>query len=147
MVLLALVPIAGAQLVISEIMYNPDVPPGVAVADNDDLEFIEFHNIGGVPLDLSGSKLAGIPAFEFAAGTIIAPGELIVIVSNEAAFRQRYGIGFPVVGEYEGRLSNNGEDVELLDAANQMIARVPYDDSPPWQGRTATAGRSSSSIR
>jgi len=74
----------------------------------------------------------------------IGPGEYVVIVRSRAAFDERCDIagnGIPVVGEYTGQLSNNGNKVELFRVGEPepggfipyyRIDYVNYDDDLPW---------------
>ena len=49
--------------------------------------------------------------------TNFPPGGIALLVKNRAAFTQRYGGAWPVMGEYDGNLSNGGENLLLLDCA------------------------------
>ena len=59
----------------------------------------------------------------------LSPGEYVVIASNAAAFRARYGQNVPLVGEYTGSLSNGGEQIVLTDAAGRTVLDFTYGDS------------------
>ena len=37
----------------------------------------------------------------------LAPGERVVLVTNQAAFEARYGTGVLIAGQYDGNLNNN----------------------------------------
>jgi hypothetical protein len=108
---------------IAEIMYNP---PG-----GKDLEFIEVENPGDVTLELGGAFFADGIQFFFAAGTPIAPGERLVLVSNPEAFAESYP-GVAVAGGFSGNLENAGERVTLVDRRGVVIASVAYDDERSW---------------
>ena len=114
-------------LVISEIMYNPTGP--------DDVEYVELRNIGLTPLDLTNVRFTKGIDFDFPAGTLINPGEYLLVVRNTAAFEALYGPDLPVVGEYynedEGRLENDGERIKLALGAFPIHDFV-YDNNPPW---------------
>jgi len=58
----------------------------------------------------------------------IAPGERVVIVSNQPAFEFRYGTTARVAGAYSGNLSNSGEMIDLEDATNSTIQKFVYAD-------------------
>jgi hypothetical protein len=126
-------PASSANLVISEIHYNP--------RGSDDLEFIEIVNRGSVAVDLTGVKFANAVEFEFGA-TDLAPGEVMVVVEDEAAFASVFlEIDSPsfteelnIVGQWTGRLSNGGETIDLLDAGGVALHRVSYQDSGDWPG-------------
>ncbi len=73
--------------------------------------------------------------------TSLAPGEYVLLVSNEAAFTERYGT-HNVAGQYTGLLANDGEKVKLLKAGSPEVASgylpyyradyVNFGDSLPW---------------
>lgn len=108
----------------TEIMYHP---PG-----GDAYEFLELQNTGLVPLDLTGFSFEGIQ-FVFPPGTIVQPGQIIVLQSNAdpAAFAARYP-GIPAFGAYGGALSNGGETLTLKDRDGRQIWRLEYRDSAGW---------------
>jgi hypothetical protein len=127
-------------LVISELMYHPADPSPAELAagfnDDDDFEFIELHNAGPVPLDLSDLRFTKGADFNFldADITTLAPGGFVLVVSNRAAFEMRYGTGLPVAGEWDpaDRLDNGGERIKLSFGAGDAIRDFTYDDESPW---------------
>lgn len=144
-------------VVISEFMYHP---PDIGTNDNTQGEYIELHNITGVPVPLydtlhptNGWKLSAGVDFNFNTNhTIPAGGYLLVVgfdpVTNAAAlasFRSTYGTNGDIVGPWSGKLDNGGESIELLAPDNPqtlppdvgfvpyvMIDRVVYSDAAPW---------------
>jgi hypothetical protein len=70
--------------------------------------------------------------FTNAAITTLAPGARVLAVGNIAGFTMRYGSGLPVAGQFGGNLSNGGEPLRVVDAANANIAQFTYDDIAPW---------------
>jgi hypothetical protein len=131
------------NLVVSEVMYNPaPVTPAEFAAGlgNDDFEFIELLNIGGVSLDLGSVRFTdGITATLAGA---LAPGERIVLVRSRAAFEARYGTSIPVLGEYSGKLNNGGETITLSFGRDQVIRSFAYSDTVPWPEAAAGDGGS-----
>jgi len=113
------------RVVINEIMYHPADPDPLA-------EFIELHNAGAVPVDLSGWRFAEGIAFTFPEGTVILDGGYLLLCTDEGIFNAVYGTGLPVAGRYEGRLSNSGEELLLLDASGQTVQEIDYLDELPW---------------
>lgn len=116
---------------ITELNYHPyDAAPGSPFDDNA-FEFVELTNTGDEPLDLTGVRFASGIAFDFTNAGVrkLAPGEHVLIVSNEAAFRTRYGDGPVVAGVYEGNLSNSGERLLLTDAEGATVLDFAYLDS------------------
>ncbi|MBN2507855.1 MAG: lamin tail domain-containing protein [Verrucomicrobia bacterium] len=116
------------QVVISEIMYDPAMPGA---------EFVEvFNRSATTGFDLSGWRLNGID-FTFPPGSFLLPGTCLVAVQDPGAFTTAYGISTRVAGTFAGRLDNGGETLSLIHpgptpAQDTVIARVTYDDDPPW---------------
>ena len=124
------------NLRITEVMYNPADPPANDSTDNDEFEFIELQNIGDETIDLTSVSFIDGITFDFNNGSVISlgPGEFVLVVRNQAAFESRYGAGlFSIIaGEYAGKLSNNGENVSLVDLWNGTVAEFAYNDSRGW---------------
>ncbi|MGC6565157.1 MAG: lamin tail domain-containing protein [Akkermansiaceae bacterium] len=119
---------AQLYLVISEIMYHPAAPNGSA-------EFIELMNISdSVTLDLTGVQFTAGIDFTFAAGTMLAPGERILIVLDQVVFESLYGPGLRIAGTFQNgsRLNNGSDRIKLEDATNSSILEFTYDDEAPW---------------
>ncbi len=125
-------------LVISELFYHHP--------DNPEVEFIELHNIGQVPLDLTGLRFTSGVLFDFSQGAIteLAPGAYVLVVRNRDAFEDVYGSGLPVAGEFAGdtRLANEGEIIKLEDSGSNTIEEFRYNDGPAWPASAQGAGRS-----
>ncbi len=130
---------------ISEIHYHPAEPtaaelaalPGVRA---DDFEFLELLNTGGTPLTLTGATFTRGVTWTFSATTLGA-GERLVIVKNPAAFNRRHpGVTAPVFGPWAGQLDNDGERLELTDAAGEVILDFTYEDG--WYPATDGGSRS-----
>jgi hypothetical protein len=126
---------------VTEIMYHPPNPPAGATYVDDDLEYIELKNIGGVPMNLIGVHFTNGIEFRFTATnavTNLAAGQSIVLVKNLAAFTSVYGSGPTVAGVYTGSLDNNGETIRLDDAVNEKILDFRYENN--WYPSTDGAG-------
>ena len=138
-------PFATAEnILISEVHYHPRkadagellVNPGF---DQDDFEFIEVMNISGGEVDLGGSAFVLVASgdhlegveFEFPPGTLIGPGQRLVVVANSVAFAARYP-DVAVAGDYSNRLDNNGEWITLVDPEGKLIDSFRYNDAAPW---------------
>ncbi|MGI9244453.1 MAG: CotH kinase family protein, partial [Verrucomicrobiales bacterium] len=129
------------NLVISEFMYHPTNPAQAELdagfSDQDDFEFIELLNVSpDQTLDLTDVRFTKGIDFDFPPGTMIAPGEYLLVARNQAAMEFRYGPGLPIIGEYlgnaEGNLSNGGERLKLSFGSGVPIRDLEYDDSLPW---------------
>ncbi|MHC4700039.1 MAG: lamin tail domain-containing protein [Planctomycetota bacterium] len=119
---------------VSEIMYHP-AEGGAA------LEFIELYNNRAVFEDLTGYAFTNGIGYMFEPGTIIAPKSYLVIARDPASVEQAYGIS-GVAGPFTGRLSNDGERIELSGGAGQIVITLPYDDEGPWPVSPDGAGHS-----
>ena len=122
------------NLRISELMYHPTepTPAEIAALDPDpideDFEFIELKNIGGVALNLNLVHFTD--GIDFTIGDYtLAAGDYAVVVKNQDAFAERYGTGMNIVpGSYLGYLNNGGEEIVLRDAIGAEIHDFDYKD-------------------
>ena len=126
-----------ADLVVSEFNYrphNPALPAETAVStDRDDFEYIELMNIGAAPLALDDYFFSDGVNFSFPPGSSIPAGGRALIVRDLAAFTARYGSPppAPILGEYTGRLSNDGERV-AINTPSGPVVEFTYNDKAPW---------------
>jgi hypothetical protein len=123
--------LAQQFLRITELNYHPYNPPAGSPFEDNDFEFLEFANIGDQPIPLAGVQIFGGIQYNFSESpfTELAPGQHVVIVANEMAFRERYGDGPLVAGMYDDHLSNSQEHLMLLDAEGGHVLSFTYDDS------------------
>jgi hypothetical protein len=122
---LSCAPLSAAGVVINEVMYHPP-------DDRDDLQYIELHNSGAAPADLSGWSLSKGVKFAFPAGTKLAPGGFTVVCRDRTAFTQQYGKSVPVSGEFSGKLKHGSQKIELADAAGTVVDGLKFTDHAPW---------------
>ena len=128
----------GDNLVINEIMYESAAP---------DADFVEIYNRSDThAFNLTGMELNGVD-FTFADGTVIGPGEFLVVVENQAAFVAAYGPEAVIAGEFGGRLDNGGETVSLIvrgetPDGDVVVDEVTYDNDLPWPPEAAGLGAS-----
>ena len=159
-------------LVISEVNYHPDSPNSAALAidpllTDNDLEYIEIANPTSSAIDLTNWRVRGEADFDFAAGTSLAAGAAIVLVSFDpslainasklAAFEAHYGItteitsGNPsdvtIVGGLSATLSNGTGRVSLQQPdtfaplgviPHVVVDELVYDDLAPWPDADST---------
>src|SRR5690606_33035990 len=95
----------------------------------DDYEFLELVNTGATAVDLSGFTFTSGIVFTFPGGSIINPGEYIIVARTAATYA---GNGYDVYQWTSGTLSNGGETVTLKDALDQTVDSVAYDDENGW---------------
>ncbi|NQT89338.1 lamin tail domain-containing protein, partial [bacterium] len=148
-------PLVG-PIVINEIMYHP-------TSGND--EFIELHNPTGsaVPLYDPANPantwrfLEGVD-YAFPSGVSLpAGGRLLVVSTDPAAFRAKYGIdpSVPIYGPYVGALDDGGESVRLYKPGDPepggfvpyiLADRVRYNEKAPWPVKADGMGHSASRL-
>lgn len=134
------IPASASSLMVSEIMYHPKEPSELEIAagydDQDSFEFIEFVNISDAAIDMSGVAFGAGASFSFPAGYQLEAGSRVVVVSDAAAFRLRYGpeLDSFVIGEFQDgtNLANSGERIQVLGVDGGTIREFTYDDRSPW---------------
>ena len=111
------------QIVINEVHYDP--PDNTVPA-----EFIELFNQGFEPVDVSGWYFSSGVAYVLPAGTVIQPGQL----SADCPGSRHAGAGIrrDFVRALLGRLSSDGEDIDLRDANARLMDHVDYRQGFPW---------------
>ncbi|MBN1676537.1 MAG: lamin tail domain-containing protein [Kiritimatiellae bacterium] len=142
---------AVGPVVITELMYHP--------ATGGD-EFIELLNSSGSTVKLYDPaypaniwQFDGAVEYTFPAGAEMpAGGYALVVATNAATFRSRYGIpaSVQIFGPYAGRLDNGGESVKLWrpdtpdpeGVPRVLVDRVQYNDNAPWPENADGAGPS-----
>jgi hypothetical protein len=113
-----------ADVVLNEIMYHP-------VDTNESaLEYVELYNPLAVTSSLGGARLEGV-GFTFSAGTELAPYSYLVCCASQEVIRATYGIT-NTVGNWSGRLQNDGETLRLLNSYGREMDRATYSDRAPW---------------
>ncbi len=123
---------------VSEIHYHPAEPTpaerSAGFIDADDFEFLELVNHGAATYDLRAVRFETGIQFEFTGSAIskLAPGGYLLLVRNRAAFESRYGKELPIAGQYSGKLDNNGERIQALNAAGEVIIDFMFGVRSPW---------------
>ena len=115
------------RIVINEIMYHPSI-------ERDDHEWIELFNRGTNAVNLTGWQLSRGADYAFGNVTIPAGGYLVV-AANVAAFQAAHAGVANVVGGWNGRLSNGGEDIEIEDAAGDRVDLILYSEQGEFAQR------------
>lgn len=113
---------SGANLVITEIMFNPPE------SGTDSLEFIEIYNLGNT-MNLEGFYFSTGVVFEFPSVTL-ANNEYILVAVNSAAIQNTFGK--TSLQWTSGGLSNSGEAITLKDNYGVTIDEVIYSNAAPW---------------
>ncbi|MFP6695119.1 MAG: lamin tail domain-containing protein, partial [Pirellulales bacterium] len=140
-------------------------PDGVGGIAADDLEFVEINNPTNAAVTLTDWRIRKGVDYDFAAGSSIAAGQSIVVLSFNPddpangsrvnAFLTHYGLSknAPLLGGYLGKLDDDGEKVQLQrpDAPPpeepNLIPRliedeVVYGDEAPWTTEPDGGGQS-----
>lgn len=118
---------------VTEVHYHPeDIITGSDTLSGKDFEFIEFKNTGDHSINLSGLALDSAVRYSFPDNTLLPPGKFFVVTSKPAAFYEYYGL--IASGNFQGNLSNSGEEILLKDFDGNTIIDFVYGDSSPWPG-------------
>ncbi|MCO4772571.1 MAG: CotH kinase family protein [Deltaproteobacteria bacterium] len=131
-------PAPTARVLITEVMYHPVKEE----AFEDEHEFIELHNAGDADAQLEGWSFDQGIDYTFAVRTL-APGDTVVLAADPGSLFARYPEPGTVLGPYEGRLSNGGERIRLVDADGETVDSLRYDDEAPWPVGADALGASS----
>lgn len=111
------------NIVINELHIDPDIKTEL-------VEFVELHNTGDVPIDLSGWTIRNALEFTFPQGASIAPGGYAVATQDPDDFNTKFN--HDAHGPWSGRLGNGGDVVEIWTPAGTMIDSVDYQIGFPW---------------
>ncbi|MCP4451482.1 MAG: hypothetical protein GY809_08475, partial [Planctomycetes bacterium] len=116
-----------SDLVINEINYDPDVK-------THPVEFIEILNTGLSTVPLKDWRLDDAVVYAFSDSAVIEPGAMIVVAQDPAWVRNKWNhlATHQVLGPFDGKLSNQGERVDLIDPEGQLADRVDYGAGFPW---------------
>lgn len=118
------IPFAGfADVIINEIHSRPDVK-------TEPVEFVELLNTGATAVDLSGWRLADAVDYTFPNGTSIGAGAYLVAGRDPGRLAAKFGI--TALGPWLGTLDNDGERIQLLNAAGGVEDEVEYGLGFPW---------------
>ncbi|MEO9474055.1 MAG: lamin tail domain-containing protein [Cyclobacteriaceae bacterium] len=107
-----------AELVITEIMYDPD-------GTDTDFEYFEIYNAGATTVDLDGYSVSDAVNMTFTTGDEIAADEYIIVASTAASYS---GNGYQVFEWSSGSLINTGETITLKNASDASVDAVTYTD-------------------
>src|SRR5881394_1053427 len=129
---LSLPSVFSQSVVINEVMYHPFQPALGAEPLGE--EFIELYNISPTNVNLAGWHFNKgvnftLPSLD------LASGGYLVVSANTNVFRTRYPGVNNVVGNWAGTLANNGETIELKNAAGDVMDTVTYASEGDWAVR------------
>jgi hypothetical protein len=130
------------DVVINEIQYHhPPLSRSGDPVQPQPWEWIELYNRGTRLVDLSGWQLVDAVAFELPSGTVIAPDSYLVVAGDAEGLRTRLP-GVAIVGDFSGRLDNDGDRILLLDGCGNPADEVRYFDGGRWPAAAGGGGSS-----
>lgn len=134
---------AFSQLVITEIMYNPD-----SAESTNETQYVELVNVSSMAVNVDGWELGDSQDDEWNLlpnVTVPAFGILVVFGSSEAEFTAAWGnaidpgavlVSVADLSQTMFNLSNSpspsNETVAIRDVADVIIDEVNFDDTSPW---------------
>ena len=114
-----------ADVIITEIHFNPSPDQGL----DEHYEFLELYNNGETPADLSGWQVDDGILCSISDGTILEPGGYLVIAADADSYAH---LDCQVVAWEEGKLSNGGETLRVVDEEGFWVDCVAYNDEGVW---------------
>lgn len=108
-------------------------------------EFVEFTNLSGAPIDMTGwsldddSAVAG--TFSLSGAGVLAPGASIIVTdAAPAAFATAWGLtGVTILGPNTVAALGRNDQINVYDASGDLVERLTYgDESFPGTIRTQT---------
>ncbi|HXR82453.1 MAG TPA: lamin tail domain-containing protein, partial [Saprospiraceae bacterium] len=124
-------------LEVSEINYQSD-------PTNDAGDWFEIKNAANYPIDLTNFKMQDrnwYNAYPVPVGTILQPGDRIVVVEDDEKFGSMFPNVMNKIGGTGFRLDNGGDQVQVLDRDDAMISQTTFDNQAPWPCTPAGKGR------
>ena len=118
----------------NEIMYHP-------LTNEQALEWIELYNQMSYDMDLSQWSLDGAIHFTFPEGTLIRGRGFLVVALDPATLATNSGFN-AALGPFTGRLSNDGEQLELRNNNRRLMDQVWYGTDNDWPAGADGAGPS-----
>lgn len=106
------------QVFISEVNYHD-------VSGLDSEDFIEIHNSGTSDVGLNQWCISGVN-FCFQDNTVLVAGASLVVTGSQ----------------FEGKLNNKGESLQLRDSVDNLVDEVEYSSMPQWTYWSAGRGHS-----
>ena len=124
-------PLSGQQagdVVINELMYHVKA---TEFKEEPRAEFVELHNTSDRDIDLNGWSFDAGLRYTFPE-VILPAGNYLVLAADPDFLKQQHPDLATVLGPYQGRLSNGGERLKLIDADEREMDEVTYADSGFW---------------
>jgi hypothetical protein len=107
-------------------------------------DWIEIQNNADFAIDLTQYNVYDqdwFNVFPLPAGTILQPGERLVVAEDLDAFGKQHPQVNNVLGSSRIKLDNGGDEVRIADRNRNFVFEAGYDDSLPWPCTPASFGR------
>ena len=131
----------SSDLLFQATLEATEAEPASAAEDDESNTWVELYNKGTQAVDLSGWKFDKGISYTFPKGTSLAAGGYVVVARDRAAVASLYP-GVPILGDFDGRLANDGEELRLLDARGNPADQVRYYDGGTWPAAADGGGSS-----
>jgi len=115
---------ADTVVVFNEIMYHP-------ATNEAESEWIELRNQMAVDVDISGWSIGGGIQYTFASNTIVRGGGFVVVAVSPTNLMAVTGLT-NVLGPFAGRLSNNGNQLQLINNSGRVMDEINYGTDGDW---------------
>ena len=129
------------DIVINEIMYHPLRVPQSDTTDDESRTWVELYNKGTQTVTLCGWRFDKGISYTFPEGTTLAPDGYLVVARDRAYLASVFP-DVPIVGDFEGRLANEGEELRLVDARGNPVDQVRYYSGGTWPAAANGGGSS-----
>ncbi len=124
--ILVIASLSYSGVVINEIYYDPDIRTEL-------VSFIELYNTGPEDIDISSWMISDGVEFQVPPNVTLSANDYIVIGQNPQHIEDKYDVLMSkICGPFQGRLSNDGETIELSTPNGQVIDEVEYLLGFPW---------------
>jgi len=115
------------DIVINEIMYHPMGLPEAEESNS----WVELYNRGMETVDMSNWSFTEGIGYNFPIDTTLEPGEYLV-VAKDAAWLSNLFPDAHIIGDFNGNLSNEGEELVLSDQHGNTVDTIRYYDDGTW---------------
>ena len=128
----------SSAVVINEVMYHqrPDHEPSQGTESTSGYTesreaWIELYNGSTRSVDLTDWQLTDAVEFAFGSGTVLGPGEYLLVARDRASLQASYP-GVRIAGEFSRTLSNRTDRIALTDNNGNLADEVRYFDRGHW---------------
>lgn len=128
LIITALVSQLPGDIVINEVMYNPD---GSTLGLDEHLEWVEIYNASPEAINLAGMMISDGNNQVFLSHYLLAPDTYGVIPANDLSFTAAYGSNIRLIpwsGEWT-RLRNSTDEIILYSENGTVMETLRYDQS------------------